>query len=65
MGPRSDPEPSPFREVAERGRGLLADLLLADVSAVDELIAERRREAAREDAEADGDAAGWSPPRRA
>jgi hypothetical protein len=37
------------RAAAERGRGLLRDLAPTDVSMVDELIAERRREAAGED----------------
>lgn len=39
----------PYRLVAERGRGLLADLAPAGESMVDELLAERRREAADED----------------
>jgi AbrB family looped-hinge helix DNA binding protein len=38
----------PFRAVAKRGRGLLAEPAPADRSMVDELLAERRREAARE-----------------
>jgi AbrB family looped-hinge helix DNA binding protein len=38
----------PYRAVAEQGRGLLAQLEPADRSMVDELLAERRREAARE-----------------
>jgi hypothetical protein len=39
----------PYRAVAERHRGILGRG--GGTSAVDELIAERRREAAREDAE--------------
>ncbi|MFL5911475.1 MAG: AbrB/MazE/SpoVT family DNA-binding domain-containing protein [Gaiellaceae bacterium] len=39
----------PYRTVADQGRGLLADLAPAGASMVDELIDERRREAARED----------------
>ena len=39
----------PFRAVAEKTLGVLADLAQADESMVDELIAERRRETARED----------------
>ena len=42
----------PYRSVAEQNRGLLADAAPADTSMVDELLAERRREAAREDREA-------------
>ena len=38
----------PYRSVADQSRGLLADLAPADVSMVDELLAERRAEAARE-----------------
>jgi AbrB family looped-hinge helix DNA binding protein len=38
----------PYRAVAEHGRGLLADVAPPDQSLVDELIAERRHEAARE-----------------
>ncbi|MGH3003839.1 MAG: AbrB/MazE/SpoVT family DNA-binding domain-containing protein [Gaiellaceae bacterium] len=38
----------PYRTVAEQGRGLLATVAPADRSMVDELLAERRREAARE-----------------
>jgi AbrB family transcriptional regulator (stage V sporulation protein T) len=41
----------PYRAVAEQGRGLLAELAPADRSMVDELLAERRREAARESRE--------------
>lgn len=41
----------PYRAVAERNRGMLADLAPAEESLVDELLAERRREAAREDVE--------------
>jgi hypothetical protein len=41
----------PYRSVADQSRGLLADLAPADASMVDELLAERRREAAREDRE--------------
>lgn len=41
----------PYRVVAEQGRGLLAGLAPADRSMVDELLAERRREAEREDAQ--------------
>jgi AbrB family looped-hinge helix DNA binding protein len=39
----------PYRSVADRNRGLLADLLPAGTSMVEELLAERRREAADED----------------
>jgi AbrB family looped-hinge helix DNA binding protein len=39
----------PYRSVADQGRGMLAELAPAGESMVDELIAERRREAARED----------------
>lgn len=42
----------PYRSVADQGRGLLADLAPADASMVDELLAERRREAAQEDRDA-------------
>lgn len=38
----------PYRTVAEQSRGLLADLAPVRESLVDELLAERRREAARE-----------------
>ncbi len=41
----------PYRIVAEQGRGLLARLAPADRSMVDELLAERRREAEREGAQ--------------
>jgi bifunctional DNA-binding transcriptional regulator/antitoxin component of YhaV-PrlF toxin-antitoxin module len=41
----------PFRAIADRNRGLLADLLPDAGSLVDELADERRREAAREDEE--------------
>jgi hypothetical protein len=41
----------PHRAVAAETLGMLADLAPSDESMVDELIAERRREAAREDAE--------------
>jgi len=41
----------PYRSVADRNRGLLADLA-PGVSMVDELLAERRQEAEREDREA-------------
>jgi AbrB family looped-hinge helix DNA binding protein len=39
----------PYRSVADQGRGMLADLTPAGASMVDELLAERRLEAARED----------------
>jgi AbrB family looped-hinge helix DNA binding protein len=39
----------PYRAVAERSRGMLAGLAGADESLVDELLAERRREATLED----------------
>jgi len=39
----------PYRAVAEAGRGMLAHLAPPEVSTVDELLAERRREAQRED----------------
>lgn len=42
----------PYRSVADQGRGLLADLAPAEASMVDELLEERRREAAREDRDA-------------
>lgn len=42
----------PYRTVADQNRGLLADLAPADTSMVDELLKERRREAAQEDREA-------------
>lgn len=42
----------PYRSVADQNRGLLADLAPTDASMVDELLAERRREAAREDRDA-------------
>ncbi len=38
----------PYRAVAEAGRGMLAELARPDDSMVDDLIAERRAEAARE-----------------
>lgn len=41
----------PYRVVAQQGLGLLADLAPVGASMVDELIAERRAEARREDAE--------------
>ena len=41
----------PYRSVADHGRGMLAGLAPAGESMVDELLAERRREAAREDRE--------------
>ena len=41
----------PYRAVAAETLGMLADLAPSDESMVDELIAERRQEAAREDAE--------------
>jgi bifunctional DNA-binding transcriptional regulator/antitoxin component of YhaV-PrlF toxin-antitoxin module len=41
----------PYRSVAQESRGVLADLAPPTVSMVDELLAERRAEAAREDAE--------------
>jgi AbrB family looped-hinge helix DNA binding protein len=41
----------PYRAVAAETLGMLADLAPADESMVDELIAERREEAAREDTE--------------
>jgi AbrB family looped-hinge helix DNA binding protein len=51
----TDPDGSlrlrPYRAVARQGLGLLADLAPGEESMVDELIAERRAEARREDAE--------------
>jgi AbrB family looped-hinge helix DNA binding protein len=41
----------PYRSVADQGRGMLAGLTPTGESMVDELLAERRREAAREDRE--------------
>jgi AbrB family looped-hinge helix DNA binding protein len=41
----------PYRSVADQSRGLLADLGPAGASMVDELLDERRREAAAEDRE--------------
>jgi AbrB family looped-hinge helix DNA binding protein len=41
----------PYRSVADQGRGRLAGLAPAGESMVDELLAERRREAAGEDRE--------------
>ena len=41
----------PYRAVAERNRGMLARIAPDDESLVDELLAERRHEAARKDAE--------------
>jgi AbrB family looped-hinge helix DNA binding protein len=41
----------PYHAVAAETKGMLANLAPADESMVDELIAERRREAAAEDAE--------------
>jgi AbrB family looped-hinge helix DNA binding protein len=41
----------PYRSIADENRGLLAALEPAGESMVDELLAERRREAAREDRE--------------
>jgi AbrB family looped-hinge helix DNA binding protein len=41
----------PYRAVAEESRGLLAELTPAGASFVDELLAERRAEAALENAE--------------
>jgi AbrB family looped-hinge helix DNA binding protein len=40
----------PYRAIAEQARGLWADVAPASLSMTDELIAERRAEAAREDA---------------
>jgi AbrB family looped-hinge helix DNA binding protein len=42
----------PYRSVADQNRGLLAEVAPPGESMVDELLAERRREAAREDREA-------------
>jgi AbrB family looped-hinge helix DNA binding protein len=39
----------PYRAVADRNRGVLAGIAPAEESLVDELLAERRREAAHED----------------
>ncbi len=41
----------PYRSVADQGRGMLAGLAPAHESMVDELLAERRRDVAREDRE--------------
>jgi AbrB family looped-hinge helix DNA binding protein len=41
----------PYRSVADQGRGMLADLAPEGESMVDELLTERRREAALEDNE--------------
>jgi len=41
----------PFGAVAEESRGMLADLADPETSMVDELIADRRAEQAREDVE--------------
>jgi AbrB family looped-hinge helix DNA binding protein len=41
----------PYRAVAEESRGLLAELAPTDVTLVDELISNRRAEAAAENAE--------------
>jgi AbrB family looped-hinge helix DNA binding protein len=41
----------PYRSVADQGRGMLAGLAPEGESMVDELLAERRGEAAREDRE--------------
>jgi hypothetical protein len=41
----------PYRAVADSNRGMLAELAPKEESLVDELLAERRREAAREDDE--------------
>ena len=41
----------PYRSVADQNRGMLADIAPAGESMVGELLAERRREAAREDRE--------------
>jgi hypothetical protein len=41
----------PYRSVADQARGMLASLAPEGDSMVDELLAERRREAAREDRE--------------
>jgi AbrB family looped-hinge helix DNA binding protein len=42
---------SPYRAVAEGNRGMLAEVAPKEESLVDELLAERRREAAQEDDE--------------
>lgn len=39
----------PYRGIADGNRGMLSDIAPADESLVDGLLAERRREAARED----------------
>lgn len=48
----TDPDGSlrlrPYRSIAQRGRGLLAEIAPRDRSLVDELLADRHREAARE-----------------
>jgi AbrB family looped-hinge helix DNA binding protein len=41
----------PYRAVADSNRGMFAEIAPMDESLVDELLAERRREAAREDDE--------------
>ena len=41
----------PYRSVADSNRGMLAEIAPKEESLVDELLAERRREAAREDHE--------------
>lgn len=41
----------PYRAVADGNRGMLAEIAPTEESLVDELLAERRREAAREDDE--------------
>lgn len=41
----------PYRSIADRHRGMLADVAPAGESLVEELLAERRRAAAREDSE--------------
>lgn len=41
----------PYRAVADGNRGMLSNLAPPDESLVDELLAERRREAAREESE--------------
>lgn len=38
-----------YRSVAESNRGMLADIAPAEESVVDELLADRRREATRDD----------------
>jgi len=43
--------PRPYRSIADEGRGMLAGLAPASESTVDELLAERCREAANEDRE--------------